>query len=421
MMQTFRKILLFTLCIAAFTSLVYAETPEIKWEEKGGRWTAMIHYESAISENGKLRVGNFTGSMDFTGTKTKVAVIDIEFQADRGMSKKRAERLLEEMIPDFSENLDILTIKGQSRRHWRGNHNYSMNLSATLPSKFNIDAATSGGSIEVSDLEGYADIATSGGSISITRFKGDLDGATSGGSVTVEDVEGDVDVATSGGSIDLNNITGEVEAATSGGSLHIRNINGSLDAATSGGSIHASNLDVRDVDLATSGGSVTIYDVVVEDEGEFSTSGGSMNIEDVKGIISVRNSGGRISVDHFEGDLDIRSGSGNLDLSSISGSLFATTGSGNVRAEFDNPEADIRRVVIETGNGNIRLQWPEQIGATIDAVVRDAWKRNSISSDYKLEIDTERDHYAQAMGKIGDGKVDIRLKTGHGDIDIRKK
>jgi DUF4097 and DUF4098 domain-containing protein YvlB len=84
-----------------------------------------------------------------------------------------------------------------------------------------LDADTSGGSIEVRDVAGSARVRTSGGGIEASRIHGSLDAGTSGGSVRIEDIGGDVKAHSSGGPIRIVNGAGRIDAETSGGGVDV--------------------------------------------------------------------------------------------------------------------------------------------------------------------------------------------------------
>lgn len=152
-----------------------------------------------------------------------------------------------------------------------------------VPSKYNVDLDTGGGSIDLADLNGKVDLHTSGGSIKLGRIKGDVDAKTSGGSIRVEEVAGNIDAHTSGGSIRAmisKQPTADCKLSTSGGSVTaylLPSIKVDLSASTSGGRVR-SDFDVDgsvskrsikgeingggpDLVLRTSGGSVSIKEI----------------------------------------------------------------------------------------------------------------------------------------------------------------
>ena len=107
---------------------------------------------------------------------------------------------------------------------------------------------------------------------------------TDAGSIKVEthdeatiELRGELNARSSGGSINVGNIVGDVKLHTSGGSINTDTVTGNLDAHTSGGSINVT-IDKQlseDAKLTTSGGSITAYLIAdIQLDINASTSGG---------------------------------------------------------------------------------------------------------------------------------------------------
>ena len=118
-----------------------------------------------------------------------------------------------------------------------------VDISIVVPKRFDVDLTTSGGSIQIADLEGSVDVRSSGGSLRLQAIDGPINARTSGGSITVKECTGTTHVRTSGGSIRIDNAKGAINAHTSGGSVK------AFLSAQPGGNSR----------LTTSGGSVTVY------------------------------------------------------------------------------------------------------------------------------------------------------------------
>lgn len=129
-----------------------------------------------------------------------------------------------------------------------------------VPFQYNLNLATAGGSIGVSDLEGEVEAKTAGGSLTFGSISGRVRGVTAGGSIELEGSEADAELKTAGGSIRVGRVAGNVEAKTSGGSIDVEEVYGDIHASTSGGSVHAriSAQPRGECTLKTSGGSVTV-------------------------------------------------------------------------------------------------------------------------------------------------------------------
>jgi hypothetical protein len=185
-----------------------------------------------------------------------------------------------------------------------------------IPEAFSLELDTSGGEIEIDDVQGDVSARTSGGRIELDGAVGQVDLRTSGGRIQVDDVEGDVRANTSGGSVEVAEVTGEVEVRTSGGHIKVHDVGGPVFARTSGGRISVRFVDAAEGDLETSGGSIEVE--MGSDAGidlDASTSGGRVSIDD---DVPVSGTFGRSSVQgKVNGggpELRLRTSGGNVRL-----------------------------------------------------------------------------------------------------------
>ena len=149
-----------------------------------------------------------------------------------------------------------------------------------VPREFSVEVRTTGGEIELEDLEGDVKLRTSGGRVQVGRVNGDVEIETSGGPIEVDGVEGRVRARTSGGPIRLTGVEGRVRASTSGGSIVVLGATERVEAETSGGSIRVRFDDEPGGRLRTSGGSIEVE--LPEGEGvrlDARTSGGRVEID----------------------------------------------------------------------------------------------------------------------------------------------
>jgi len=230
-----------------------------------------------VGDGGTLRLDGAVGSIRVVTGGTGVA-----FEITRKAEDRAAEKLLREHRITFEQRGNDVIVKSDLDRdgfgwfRWDGDYEVQWNI--RVPDRYNVDVATSGGSIRIDEIQGTVEARTSGGSIQTGRIAGEgtlktsggsitVDGATqrlvlhtSGGSITVGDTTGPVEAKTSGGSIKLARTGGEVVARTSGGGIRIEDAMGRVDAKTSGGSIHAtlSRQPAADSSLSTSGGNVVV-------------------------------------------------------------------------------------------------------------------------------------------------------------------
>jgi DUF4097 and DUF4098 domain-containing protein YvlB len=244
-----------------------------------------INQTYAVGPGGKLIVESDYGSIDVRADAGNEVKIQVRFHKD-SWSARKIKRFMEHFEVDFSKNGNDVTVRAEDQEHhtgwFSGSRTPEIQFTISVPKIYNVNLATSGGSIRVGDLEGSAVCETSGGSLHFGNIKGPVDGHTSGGSIQIAECEGTLDVETSGGGITVGSTKGDVRARTSGGSIDISETYGSVQAETSGGSISAKFMKnpLKDCVLETSGGGIGVYgpaDLHVDLDAE--TSGGRVSTD----------------------------------------------------------------------------------------------------------------------------------------------
>jgi hypothetical protein len=141
---------------------------------------------------------------------------------------------------------------------WLNSGSTRVRFDLEVPRGYPVALRTSGGRIDVRDLNAEVRARTSGGSVAVQNISGTVNAHTSGGGIEAERLNGPARLTTSGGGIDVTDSMGELYVSTSGGSIHIRNEDGRVHAHTSGGGIRAELRANRGITLTTSGGSITL-------------------------------------------------------------------------------------------------------------------------------------------------------------------
>src|SRR5215510_6195750 len=255
----------------------------------------------SVQPGGKLLMDVEPGSIEVKTTGDPQIVVEVFRKVERADPSK-AEEILRQHEVTFEQNGNELIIRAKARNNegfkfWRRN-NLNVRYLVSIPTEFNVDLKTSGGSVSVSDLRGEVRSRTSGGSLSFGKIEGPVIGDTSGGSINLMGCNGKTELNTSGGSIDIGSGTGDMTAKTSGGSIKIDNFNGNVFARTSGGDIKANSI-AGAIDASTSGGSVNVS--IKGQPGRdcrLHTSGGGITVELEENVamnIDAEASGGSIS------------------------------------------------------------------------------------------------------------------------------
>lgn len=141
---------------------------------------------------------------------------------------------------------------------WLRSGSARVHFTIEVPRNYPVDLRSSGGGLDVRQLNASVRGNTSGGGIHLDDVAGDVNMHTSGGSIVAAHLNGPADLSTSGGPIEVTDSTGDLNLDTSGGGIHIQNDDGSVQGHTSGGSIRAELRTNHGISLSTSGGSITL-------------------------------------------------------------------------------------------------------------------------------------------------------------------
>jgi len=152
-----------------------------------------------------------------------------------------------------------------------------------------------------------------------------------------------------------------------------------------------------------------------------------------EGRINLHTGDGKIDVSSFKGDMDLRSGDGSQEIDGVEGKLRAVTGDGHIRANgrFDALElktgdgrVEARAAAgsslatgwrLETGDGNVTLEVPENLAADVDLHTGDG------HIDLDFPVTTEgKIRENDIHGKLNGGGNLLTIHTGDGSIRLRK-
>jgi len=278
-----------------------------------------------VKPGGLLSLESDIGSVDIVGTTSDKVEVEVVAIVD-AHSREKARKILDDFTLDFEQDSNSVSVFGKYKRQrssfWGSvSNNIRVEFNISVPSQYDIDIYTAGGSIVISDLSGKVTVETSGGSLHFDGIKGTIHGNTSGGSITLRDCSGDCDVETSGGHIDITGVLGQVVANTSGGGINIEEVSGMIDASTSGGGISARIVGQPkdDCRLETSGGGIVVYlnkDISVDINAE--TSAGHVESDfpvTTRGKIHRSSLHGRINAGGPE--LYLHTSAGNIEIIEI--------------------------------------------------------------------------------------------------------
>ncbi len=267
----------------------------------------------------EINVETSGGSITVRGSSGKEVEVKM-YVKKNGTSWFGSDDDVEEDLEDYDIKISkdgntVYAIAERRSSSWL-NNSLSISFVLEVPNETSTTLKTSGGSINLTSLEGNQEVHTSGGSLNFDDIIGYTKASTSGGSINLKNFQGVINGRTSGGSIRAQNSGGELDLHTSGGSIVLEDVQGSIEARTSGGSIKAFVLGIDDfLTLKTSGGSVNA--VIPENIGvDLDLSGNRVNTElnnftgsaeknSVKGsmngggpAVTLKTSGGSVNLDY---------------------------------------------------------------------------------------------------------------------------
>jgi hypothetical protein len=330
-----------------------------------------------VGPGGQLTVKADRGSITVTAGDSTGVEIDIMRNVKRA-SKARAEKVFRDHEISFSQdgnNVKVVAGFKREPRLWDDIwHRFQVRYTITVPSQFNVDLKTAGGTITIGNLTGKVRAETSGGSLKFGKIDGSVWGRTAGGGITLLACTGQVEVKTSGGSINLGEVEGKVSAGTAGGSISVKKALG---------------------------------------DAELKTSGGSINVDEITGMLDAGTAGGSIRVRQAGKSVVAKTSGGGIDISEAKGTVDASTSGGSITGSFAvQPEGDCK---LKGSGGSITVYLKDSLAFDVDA--RTSGGR--VVTDVPVTVQGEHKS-ASLRGRINGGGPALILQTSAGNINLRK-
>ena len=152
-----------------------------------------------------------------------------------------------------------------------------------------------------------------------------------------------------------------------------------------------------------------------------------------EGRVDLHTGDGKIELGNFKGEMLLRSGDGSQEVKGVDGKLRALTGDGHIRADGRFDELDLKtgdgRVDaratsgsalatswrLESGDGTVTLEVPENLAADVDLHTGDG------HIDLEMPITTAgKIREGEVRGKLNGGGNLLMIHTGDGSIRLRK-
>ncbi len=198
-----------------------------------------------------------------------------------------------------------------------------------------------------------------------------------------------------------------LDLKTSGGDIDIGDLKGDVLARTSGGDINVGNVAEALLRVHTSGGDVTVKGGGRDTK--VSTSGGDIEIRDARGAVDANTSGGDITIGGTVGEVTAKTSGGDIEIERASGSTEAITSGGDIRIGRTTGPVTAKTsggdITIEHTNGEVDVHTSGG-DVTIDSAEGNL-KAGTSGGDIKISNATGRGVTARTSG----GDIEARLMT----------
>ncbi len=271
------------------------------------------------------------------------------------------------------------------------------NVSIKAPKLAAAVVSTTEGPIGAMGVDGTLEVDTRAGAISVDRVLGDSRAITGGGDIQIGQVGGALKCSTGAGRIVVQRVGGEAVLETNGGDIVAHRAGGTVHAQTGGGGVR----------IGTAGGPVTAI-----------SGGGEIVVEKAGGIVTLRNMAGPVNVGSAAG-VRCDSGSGGIRLANISGPIRVATSMGSINASLLGSR--ISDSYLATGNGDITVLIPSNVGVTIQAQNSSADTLRRIVSDYAAIQPRRQGTRVVAEGAVNGGGPLMQISGTGGTIFIKRQ
>jgi DUF4097 and DUF4098 domain-containing protein YvlB len=151
---------------------------------------------------------------------------------------------------------------------------------------------------------------------------------------------------------------------------------------------------------------VTAGDILVEratGDAELTTATGEVRAGEIDGVAVIKNSNGDVHIGEIPGELRVKSANGDVEIERCHDSLTAKTANGDIRVGTIGRGS----VAASTGRGRIEVGIADGIAAWLDLHT----SFGHVSSDLDPSDGPQ----------TGEEHVEVRARTGFGDITIRRR
>jgi hypothetical protein len=256
---------------------------------------------------------------------------------------------------------------------------------------------TSDGAVDASGIDGALEVRSGAGPLAVDRVRGDCILVTRGGGIRVGEVAGALQSSTGAGPIVARVVRGNAELQTFGGDIVVQEAGAGVRAETGAGTVR----------IEKAGGAVTA-----------TTGGGMIWIGSAGGIVTTRNAAGIV---HVGSAAEVRSDSaaGGVSLDGVHGVMRVSTMMGSIVASLMS--GSHAGSYLATGNGDITVLIPSNVGVTIQAENAMADSPRRIVSEFPQIQPRRYGTRLIAEGPVNGGGPVLKISASIGTIFIKRQ
>lgn len=167
--------------------------------------------------------------------------------------------------------------------------------------------------------------------------------------------------------------------------------------------------------LRTSSGNGDVSVAAAVAEAHISSGNGKVKVTGVRGRVEASSGNGEVAVDDAGGPVRASSGNGDVTIGTTNGPVNASSGNGDIRVSMDRLTGS-EDMEFSSGNGRIEVVVPADFSAEVDANSGNG----RVVTDFPITIQG-RLSPSRLRGTIGNGGRRLRMSTGNGSMEIRKR
>jgi DUF4097 and DUF4098 domain-containing protein YvlB len=150
-------------------------------------------------------------------------------------------------------------------------------------------------------------------------------------------------------------------------------------------------------------------------EARVASGNGRVRVSGVRGQVTASSGNGRVTVDDVTGPVKASSGNGDVSIGTIAGPVNASSGNGDILVSMDRITGD-GDMEFSSGNGRIEVTLPADFSADVEATTGSG----RITTDFPIKVQGRLTR-SRLRGTIGDGGRRLRMSTGNGSMELRRR